>query len=584
MALFRLAFLPLPAIALSLLPARASAQAAPLSVTTLAASAAQLFGPEGVAADPAGNLYISMLDNTIRKVSPQGKVTILAGSPSQFGGYADGTGSAAEFSAPRGLAVDSAGDVYVADSGNYAVRKITPDGGVTTIAGPSAGLANPTGVAVDSAGDVYVADDNSATIRKIAPDGSISLLAGKSYVTGSTDGAGPNARFDGPVGLSIDAAGRLYVADSGNHAIRTIDAAGNVATLATGIDDPAAVAVDASGEVYVANENDSTIVAISPSGATAIVAGVTGARGNVDGIGSAARLTVPCALSFLPDGDLAIADWEIDAVRLAAPAAHLVNVSTRAYVGAGQDVVAGFVVAGSGAESVLIRGVGPTLASFGVTTPLAQPEVTLFDPQSAVMTSQAAWGGDAAAAQAELRVGAFPLPANSADAAFIAALPAGAYTAQASGLDGASGVALIEIYDAGGSDSPNRLVNLSTRAYVGTGSNALVAGFVVAGSAPETLLVRGIGPTLGQFGIADPLPAAQLTVYDDNSRSIAANAGWGGDPALSAAFAKTGAFALPADSADAAVLVTLLPGAYTAEVSGQSGATGVGMVEVYDVP
>lgn len=584
-------------LASALAPSPLSAQASALSVTTWVSSTAALFGPEGVAADASGNVYVSTLNNTIQRISPQGTVTTLAGIPSQFGGYADGSAAEAQFSAPRGLAVDAAGNVYVADSGNYAVRRIGADGSVTTLAGASAQLANPTGVAVDAAGDVYVADDDSQTIRKIAPDGTISVFAGQPYLTGLVDGTGSAARFNGPVALAIDAQGNLYVADAGNHAIREVTPAGVVTTLATGIDDPEAVALDGAGHLYVCDENDSTIVALSAAGAASVVAGATGERGDTDGAGSAARLTVPCGLALLPGGAFAIVDWEIDAVRLGAPVAaqaaaaedppdaRLVNVSTRAEAGVdGQDVIVGFVIGGTGTKTVLVRGVGPTLATFGVTGVLAQPEVTLFGAGEEPILSAGAWGGDPTVAATMAQVGAFALPSDSADAAFVQTLGTGSYTAQVSGADDTSGVALAELYDADGAAATSRILNLSARAYVGTGAGALVAGFVVAGTGTETVLIRGIGPTLAQYGVAGALPATQLTLYDGNGQPIASNSGWGGSAALASVFAQVGAFPLPAGSADSALTATLSPGTYTAQVTGSAGSQGVGLVEIYEVP
>jgi streptogramin lyase len=575
-----------------------TAQAQTVSVSTWVSSASDLFGPEGVAADSAGNVYVATLDNTIRKIAPSGTVTTLAGTASQNGGFADGNGAAAQFAGPRGLAVDGNGNVYVADSENYAVRRIAPDGTVTTLAGKAANLANPTGVAVDPQGDVFVADAGTATIRKIAPDGTVSLWAGQPYATGFMDGAGPNARFNGPVGLAIDASGTLYVADRANHAIRTIDANGNVKTLATGITDPSAVVALGSGGLLVADEGDSVLVAVSASGAVSVAAGVTGSRGDVDGAGSAARLTTPCGLALRPDGSVAIADWEIDAVRLGAVnasanggsavpgplPARLVNISTRGYVGNGQTLVAGFVVGGSGQKSILIRGVGPTLASYGVPSPLPQPSVTLFDQSSNVLLSASAWGGNPNVASTSTRVGAFPLPDTSADAAFVQTVQPGLYTAQVSADASESGISLVELYDADGASPTARLLNISTRAYVGTGSQTLVAGFVIGGSGSEKILIRGIGPTLSQYGVQGALPSTQLTIFDANANVIATQTGWSNDPNLPAVFSSVGAFPLPANSQDSAVEMTLQPGTYTVQLNGSAGATGIGLVELYEVP
>jgi streptogramin lyase len=188
-----------------------------------------------VATDSAGNLYVADMDNsTIRKITPAGVVTTLAGSPG-LDGSANGSGSSARFDSPYGVATDGAGNVYVADTFNFTIRKITPAGVVTTLAG-SAGLygsadgpgstarfgVGPKGVATDSAGNVYVADTGNDTIRKITPAGLVTTLAGSAtdFYSGSADGIGIAARFNSPAGVATDSAGNLYVADTSNNKIR----------------------------------------------------------------------------------------------------------------------------------------------------------------------------------------------------------------------------------------------------------------------------------------------------------------------------------------------------------------------------
>ena len=239
-----------------------------------------------MAVDSAGNVYVADTDNdTIRKVTPGGVVTTLAGLAGSSGS-ADGTGSAARFGQPCGVAVDSAGNVYVADSGNHTIRKVTPGGVVTTLAGlaGSSGSADgtgsaarfnvPCGVAVDSAGNVYVADGGNWTIRKVTPGGVVTTLAGLAGSWGSADGAGSAARFYCPQGVAVDSAGNVYVADSGNKTIRKVTLGRVVSTLAglsgssgsaegTGSAArfywPQGVAVDSAGGVYVADSNNNTI-------------------------------------------------------------------------------------------------------------------------------------------------------------------------------------------------------------------------------------------------------------------------------------------------------------------------------------
>ncbi len=250
-------------------------------------SAASFNSPFGVAVDATGNVYVADLSsNKIRKITPAGVVSTLAGSG--VAGSADGTGSAASFNNPYGVAVDAAGNVYVTDQTNQKIRKITPAGVVSTLAGSgelgsvdgtgsAASFYNPTGVAVDAAGNVYVADLTSNKIRKITPAGVVSTLAG-SGVYVSADGTGSGASFKGPAGVAVDATGNLYVTDRYSNKIRKITPAGVVSTMvgsgvagnadgsgsAASFNYPTGVAVDAAGNVYVADVNNQKIRKIIP--------------------------------------------------------------------------------------------------------------------------------------------------------------------------------------------------------------------------------------------------------------------------------------------------------------------------------
>jgi len=269
---------------------------------------------------------------------------------------------------------------------------------------------------------------------------------------------------------------------------------------------------------------------------------------------------------------------------------RIVNLSARANVGTGGDIlIAGFVISGSSSKSVVLRGVGPTLgtAPFNVAGVLAQPQLTLINTASgATIVTGTAWGGSAALAGEFALVGAFALPANSADAAVQEDLPAGSYTSQISGVNTGQGVALAEIYDADPGSTASSLVNISARAYVGTGADIVIAGFVIQGSQPAQVLLRGIGPTLGTapFNVPAALAQPQIELFNSAGAVIQSNSGWGGTAALSAAFAQAGAFPLPAGSADAAMIVSLPAGSYTLQLSGVNGTTGVGLVEVYLIP
>ncbi|HZZ20398.1 MAG TPA: PQQ-binding-like beta-propeller repeat protein [Opitutaceae bacterium] len=270
-------------------------------------------------------------------------------------------------------------------------------------------------------------------------------------------------------------------------------------------------------------------------------------------------------------------------VSAAAPG-RIVNLSARANVGTGSNIlIAGFVIRGSGSKQVILRGVGPTLAMspYDVSGVLAQPALTLLNSTTnAALQSVTAWGNSAALAAAFIPVGAFALQSAS-DSAIEVPLPAGGYTSQISGVSGTTGVALAEIYDADTGVPATNLINISARANIGTGSNILIAGFVVQGTLPVKVLLRGVGPTLSSFGVAGAISQPEIDLFNGASSVIQTNKGWANDASVVAADTQAGAFALPMGSADAAMVATLPPGSYTLEMSGQNGTTGVGLVEVY---
>ncbi len=248
--------------------------------------------PRGLALDKSENLYVADTGNSlIRKISPAGVVTTLAGSAS-VQGYIDATSSAAAFNSPQALAVDGSGNVYVADTGNSAIRRITPAGVVTTIAGSgfkgsADGTANlaafnqPSGIVLDSAGNLYVCDTFNDTVRKITPDGVVTTLAGVAGVGGYADGPMATALFNFPTGIAIDGSGNLFVADTGNEIIRVIKTDGTVISLAglptiaglldgTGsqawFNQPEHLGLDSSANLYVTDNGNAAIRKVTSAG------------------------------------------------------------------------------------------------------------------------------------------------------------------------------------------------------------------------------------------------------------------------------------------------------------------------------
>lgn len=271
---------------------------------------------------------------------------------------------------------------------------------------------------------------------------------------------------------------------------------------------------------------------------------------------------------------------------------RLVNISCRATVGTGANIlIAGFVVGGSGtsgSETVLARASGPALLPFGVAGAIPDPQLQLYSAGTVLGTNDG-WAGNSSVETAAASVGAFPwADAASHDSALLQTLPAGGYTANVSGQNGDTGIALAEVYDAtpAGTYTPStpRITNISARVQVGTGGNVLIAGFVIGGSTSRTVLIRASGPALIPFGVAGTLPDPMLQL-NSSSALIATSGAWGGDPQIASSSASVGAFTWDFPSSnDSAILITLPPGAYTATVSGASGDSGVALVEVYEVP
>jgi arabinan endo-1,5-alpha-L-arabinosidase len=306
--------------------------------------AARFNYPADVTADSGGTIYVADTANhTIRKISPAGAVTTLAGQAGSSGS-ADGTGSAARFNHPAGTAVDGAGNVYVADTDNATIRKITPAGVVSTMAGTAgargsadgtgsaARFNGPSGIAADTAGNLYVADTLNHTIRSVTPAGAVSVLAGTAGVNGSADGTGSAARFQGPQGLALDGAGNLYVTDTNNDTIRKVVlSSGVVGTVAgqagvSGSADgtgsqaqfffPSGVAIGAAGNLFVADTDNSTIREVTPSGGVATIAGQAGTTGSADGVDGAARFNFPSGVAADNSGNIYVADASNHAIRV----------------------------------------------------------------------------------------------------------------------------------------------------------------------------------------------------------------------------------------------------------------------------
>lgn len=704
-------------------------------------SAAGFTSPQGVAVDGGGNVYVADTGNyTIRKITPAAVVTTLAGL-ARNGGSGDGTGSNARFFQPAGVAVDGAGNVYVADAGNFTIRKVTSGGVVTTLAGlaGSSGSAdgvgnaarfnNPLGVAVDSGGNVYVADTNNSTIRKITSAGVVSTLAGLAGSPGSADGAGATARFFQPGSVAVDSAGNIYVADTVNNTIRKITPGGIVSTLAgmpgtsgnadgLGIaalfNNPFGVSVDGSGNVYVADTLNNTIRKITPAGVTTTLGGLAGVRGSADGTGRIARFTSPNGIASDSVGNLYVGDSINSTIRSGIKAAPVITSPLAAIAVTGQKFVYQFealqadtlnatnLPAGltfDPARSAIV-GVSTATGTFAVTlsasnsvgtttavlslfvqaTPPSGPVivsatsvtgrtqqpfqfqvVTLNGSPAAQLTADCPCGLSAnptsglisgtptadgstkttltvtdgnfvttgtvqltftsdtarpvitSADRANLTQGQFfsyKIVAPTSDAndpptySYLGTLPSGlSFDPKAGTISGTftgllaaktspdaveftGGVlGTIQLFSTNfhGTSTfqllflskPTGAVNISTRTMVGRLDDVLIGGFIVTGDAPEAVIVRAIGPSLPISGsLQDPFlelhsPTGELVTNDD----------W---KSTQEAVIKDTNVA-PTDDRESAIVTALDPGNYTAVVRGKNNTTGIAVVELYDL-
>jgi sugar lactone lactonase YvrE len=310
------------------------------TVSTVAGSAegyqnntgtAALFNrPTSLATDAAGNIYVAdSYNSVIRKITPEGVTTTFAGTGTF--GYTDGPAASAQFYVPSGLVVDATGNIFVADLGNNIIRKITPDGVVSTFAGNGSsgsadGTANaatfsgPAGIALGTNGNFYVTDSNNNLIRQVTPAGVVTTVAGN-HVGSYINGIGTAASFNKPTGIAFDAAGNMYVAEAANNAIRKITKDYTVTTFAGGVDtaalklgSPQDLKVDANNNVYITDAGG-RILKISKDRIVTTLAGKTATTGTTDGDGSTALFNGPKGIALDPQGNIIIADYNNNRIR-----------------------------------------------------------------------------------------------------------------------------------------------------------------------------------------------------------------------------------------------------------------------------
>jgi sugar lactone lactonase YvrE len=555
--------------------------------------------PQGVVVDREGVTYVADSGNhTIRRITASSDMTTFAGLAG-LSGSTDGTGSGARFSAPSAIAIDQAGNFYVTDYNNSTIRKITPSGVVTTLAGQAgtrgsadglgsaARFDNPDGLAIDSAGNVFVSDSNNQTVRKITPAGLVTTIGGSPGISGVVEGPGTTARFFIPSGITITPNGVLYIVSAyGNVIMRgALDTAPTFSTqpqaqnLLAGGSATLSVSASGGGLSYQWKLNGVNIP--GATGSTYLISNAAP--------GSTGDYTVEITNSA---GTRTSEPARVTVVAATLDVGRITNLAIRSQAGTGaQTLIVGVAVGGtgtSGTKPILLRGVGPALGAFGVPGVLADPKLELFAGSGSKLSENDDWAGNAQVTAIGGQVGAFALGnSTSKDAAlYNATVNPGSYSVWITGNGGTTGVALAEIYDAtegsAHTEATPRLTNVSARTQVGTGDNILIAGFSIGGQTSKTVLIRAVGPTLGVFNVPGALADPKLELFNGPTK-INENDNWGGAAALSNAFQSVAAFQLPSSSLDAVLLVTLAPGSYTAQVSGVGNTTGVALVEVYEI-
>jgi sugar lactone lactonase YvrE len=495
-----------------------------------------------------GDLYeADFSSNTIFKFTPDGTKSVFA---SGLGG-------------PYSLAFDSSANLFVADYNSGTVFKLTPAGTKSTFA---SGLNRPIGLAFDSSGNLFVADQFSNTIFKFTPAETKSVFA---------------SGLGGPVGLAFDSSGNLFEADFGSGAIFKFTPDGTKSPFASGLSGPVGPAFDSSGNLFVADYNSGSIFKFTPAGTKSTFA---------------SGLSNPAGLAFDSSGNLFVADQGSGTIFIFTPAgtkstfasglsapsglafttstAYLSNISTRVLVQTGNNVlIGGFIISGTGPKKLVVRALGPTLSSFGVPGVLQNPTLELHNAAGALIAFNDNWGD---APNKQQIIDAHLAPPNTAEPAILATLDPGNYTAIVRGANNTTGVAVVEGYDIDAGTS-STLGNISTRGVVQTGAKVMIAGVIVGGSGSQEVIVRALGPTLSNFGVANALADPTLELRDINGNLIQSNDNW--RSTQQAEIIATGL--QPSYDAESAIVATLAPSNYTMIVRGVNSTTGVALVEVY---
>jgi len=565
--------------------------------------------------DMAGDLFVSTDSGSIFKIEPSGTTQTLFAS-----GFTQPTGMdfrPARFSGDT----DKVGFLYVADTAGGTISQISLTGVVTSFVA-AAGMPNylvfqsasSTPLPVVVTGIASEITDTTATLNgTVNPSGSETTYHfeyGLTTAYGSTTTSASVGSGFAAVPVSAALTGlipgtlyhfRLTATNSGG----TFNGAdGSFTAGVTGPNPPIVVTGAASNIGDTAATLSGTV---NPAGSETTYHfeyGLTTGYGSTTTITSAGSgftaVPVSAALTGLSaatvyhfrvtatnvDGTTNGADATFTTTSVAPPADKAQNLSTRVDVETGDNVgIGGFIITGTEPKLVVIRAIGPSLANFGITNPLADPVLELHDAAGTIIATNDNWM-DNIDADRQMLVDRGLDPSNDLESAIITTLDPSLYTAVVKGNNGGTGVALIEIYDLDDPAVPGELGNLSTRGFVGTDANVLIGGVIIgpAGGPGAAVVVRAIGPSLTDFGVTGALADPVLELRNGDGDVIAMNDNWETDPEPDNYSAEVTAAGLaPTDPSESAIYANLVTGLYTAIVSGQGGTTGVGLVEVYHV-